>query len=169
MVQIFLLMLRLLEKSFELKTQDYEKQIWSLKEDLQALRDEKTHLQHQLEEERVTSDGLKGEVAQLRKQVKVEGASHLQMSSWATLLELHGGGSFTRPWDQIAKSICIKAKVKTTLISPVFLRMNPQVAFDSPIIGFHFLKVSFPALSKLYKLFKYADLENIFKLNDKFI
>ncbi|XP_011228884.1 unconventional myosin-Vc isoform X1 [Ailuropoda melanoleuca] len=60
----------LLEKSFELKTQDYEKQIWSLKEDLQALRDEKMHLQHQLEEERVTSDGLQGEVAQLRKQAK---------------------------------------------------------------------------------------------------
>ncbi|XP_077737256.1 unconventional myosin-Vc isoform X1 [Canis aureus] len=60
----------LLEKSFELKTQDYEKQIWSLKEDIQALKEEKMHLHHQLEEERVTSDGLKGEVAQLRKQAK---------------------------------------------------------------------------------------------------
>lgn len=96
---------RLLEKSFELKTQDYEKQIWSLKEDIQALRAEKTHLQHQLEEERVTSDGLKGEVAQLRKQAKVEGASRLQMSSLAVPCELHGGGTSTVPWGQIAKSI----------------------------------------------------------------
>ncbi|XP_073733118.1 unconventional myosin-Vc isoform X2 [Callorhinus ursinus] len=60
----------LLEKSFELKTQDYEKQICSLKEDLQALRDEKMRLRHQLEEERLSSDSLKGEVAQLRKQAK---------------------------------------------------------------------------------------------------
>lgn len=123
-----------------------------MKEDLQALRDEKMHLQHQLEEERVTSDGLQGEVAQLRKQAKVESTSRLQMSSLAMLLELHGGGSFTLPQDQIAKSICIKAKVKRTLITPVFLRMNPQVAFDSPIIGFHIFKVSFLILLKLYEV-----------------
>lgn len=60
----------LLEKSFELKTQDYEKQIQSLKEEIKALKDEKMQLQHQLEEERVTSDGLKGEVARLSKQAK---------------------------------------------------------------------------------------------------
>ncbi|XP_047718100.1 unconventional myosin-Vc isoform X2 [Prionailurus viverrinus] len=60
----------LLEKSFERKTQDYEKQICSLKKDIQTLKDEKMHLQHQLEEERVTSDALKGEVAQLSKQAK---------------------------------------------------------------------------------------------------
>lgn len=66
---------RLLEKSFELKTQDYEKQIWSLKEEIKALKDEKMQLQHQVEEERVTSDGLKGEVARLTKQAKVEASS----------------------------------------------------------------------------------------------
>lgn len=60
----------LLEKSFELKTQDYEKQIQSLKEEIKALKDEKMQLQRQLEEERVTSDGLKGEVARLSKQAK---------------------------------------------------------------------------------------------------
>ncbi|DAA25282.1 TPA: myosin VC [Bos taurus] len=60
----------LLEKSFELKTQDYEKQIRSLKEEIKALKDEKMQLQHQLEEERVTSDDLKGEVAWLSKQAK---------------------------------------------------------------------------------------------------
>lgn len=76
MVQIFLLMLRLLEKSFELKTQDYEKQIRSLKEEIKALKDEKMQLQHQLEEERVTSDDLKGEVAWLSKQAKVRLLDH---------------------------------------------------------------------------------------------
>lgn len=60
----------LLEKSFELKIQDYEKQIWALKEESKALKDEKMQLQHQVEEERVTSDGLKGEVARLSKQAK---------------------------------------------------------------------------------------------------
>lgn len=62
---------RLLEKSFELKIQDFEKKIWSLKEEIKALKDEKMQLQHQVEEERVTSDGLKGEVARLSKQAKV--------------------------------------------------------------------------------------------------
>lgn len=60
----------LLEKSFELKTQDYEKKILSSKEEIKALKDDKMQLQHQLEEERVTSDGLKGEVARLSKQAK---------------------------------------------------------------------------------------------------
>ncbi|XP_066132390.1 unconventional myosin-Vc isoform X1 [Saccopteryx bilineata] len=60
----------LLEKSFELKTQDFEKQICSLKEEISALKDEKTQLQHQLEEERTTSEGLRGEVARLSKQAK---------------------------------------------------------------------------------------------------
>ncbi|TKC34537.1 hypothetical protein EI555_008186 [Monodon monoceros] len=60
----------LLEKSFELKTQDYEKQIRFLKEEMKALKDEKVQLQHQLEGERVASDGLRGEVARLSKQAK---------------------------------------------------------------------------------------------------
>ncbi|XP_047288801.1 unconventional myosin-Vc isoform X3 [Homo sapiens] len=60
----------LLEKSFELKTQDYEKQIQSLKEEIKALKDEKMQLQHLVEGEHVTSDGLKAEVARLSKQVK---------------------------------------------------------------------------------------------------
>ncbi|XP_053783636.1 unconventional myosin-Vc isoform X2 [Desmodus rotundus] len=60
----------LLEESFELKTQDYEKQICFLKEEIKALKDENTQLQHQLEEERITSDSLRGEVARLSKQAK---------------------------------------------------------------------------------------------------
>lgn len=68
----FLLLLpRLLEKSFELKTQAYEKQIESLREEIKSLKDERTQLHHQLEEGRVTSDSLKGEVARLSKQAKV--------------------------------------------------------------------------------------------------
>lgn len=70
-----LLLPRLLEESFELKTQDYEKQICFLKEEIKALKDENTQLQHQLEEERITSDSLRGEVARLSKQAKVEAAS----------------------------------------------------------------------------------------------
>ncbi|ERE76285.1 myosin-Vc-like protein [Cricetulus griseus] len=60
----------LLEKSFELKTQAYEKQIESLREEIKSLKDERTQLHHQLEEGRVTSDSLKGEVARLSKQAK---------------------------------------------------------------------------------------------------
>ncbi|XP_037585884.1 unconventional myosin-Vc isoform X3 [Cebus imitator] len=60
----------LLEKSFELKTQDYEKQIQSLKEEIKALKDEKMQLQHLVEEGHVTSDGLKAEVARLSSQAK---------------------------------------------------------------------------------------------------
>lgn len=68
----FLLLLsRLLEKSFELKTQAYEKQIASLREEIKTLKDERTQLHHQLEEGRVTSDSLKGEVARLTQQAKV--------------------------------------------------------------------------------------------------
>ncbi|XP_075821360.1 unconventional myosin-Vc isoform X6 [Microtus pennsylvanicus] len=60
----------LLEKSFDLKTQAYEKQIASLREEIKALKDERTQLHHQLEEGRLTSDSLKGEVARLTKQAK---------------------------------------------------------------------------------------------------
>uniref|UniRef100_A0A8D0PQA6 Myosin VC n=1 Tax=Sus scrofa TaxID=9823 RepID=A0A8D0PQA6_PIG len=60
----------LLEKSFELKTRDYEEQIQTLKEEIKVLKDEKLHLQHQLEEEQAMSEGLKGEVARLSKQAK---------------------------------------------------------------------------------------------------
>lgn len=114
-----------------------------MKKDIQALKDEKMHLQHQLEEERVTSDALKGEVAHLSKQAKVEGASHCQMSSWAKLSDLHRGSSFRLPQDQTSNSICIMTKVTRTLIPSVLPRMNPQAAFNLAIIGFPILKLSF--------------------------
>lgn len=113
MVQIFLLMLRLLEKSFELKTQEYEKQIRSLREEIKALKDEKMQLQHQLEEERVTSDGLKGEVVRLSKQAKVG-----LLASWLICL------TCTREWLHVpsgsAKSIqacfSLHSSVQTILV-----------------------------------------------------
>lgn len=61
----------LLEKSFELKAQDYEKQLQSLREETLALQREKAQLQRELEEERVAREGLKGEVARLSQQAKV--------------------------------------------------------------------------------------------------
>lgn len=141
---------RLLEKSFELKTQDYEKQIWSLKEEIKALKDEKMQLQHQLEEEYITADGLRGEVAQLRKQAKVEAASYFSRRSLAKSSDLHGASSFTFPQDQTPKSICVKAKVERTLIPSVLPSVHPQAAFDLTIIVFHILKVSFLTFLKLY-------------------
>ncbi|KAM4829772.1 unconventional myosin-Vc [Thomomys bottae] len=60
----------LLEKSFEVKTQDYEKQMQCLKEEIKVLREEKTELCRQLEEEQVTSEGLRGDMARLSKQTK---------------------------------------------------------------------------------------------------
>ncbi|XP_050996787.1 unconventional myosin-Vc [Acomys russatus] len=59
-----------LEKSFELKTQAYEKQMESLREEIKVLKDERTQLQHQLEEGQVTAESLKGEVARLSTQAK---------------------------------------------------------------------------------------------------
>lgn len=70
-LDFLLLPSRVLEKGFELKTQAYEKQIESLREEIKALKDERSQLHHQLEEGQVTSDRLKGEVARLSKQAKV--------------------------------------------------------------------------------------------------
>lgn len=111
MVQIFLLMLRLLEKSFELKTQDYEKQIRSLREEIKALKDEKMQLQRELEEERVTSDGLKGEVARLSKQAKVG-----LLASWLICLTCTRESGFTSPQCQLKAS---------KLVSPSTLQCKP--------------------------------------------
>lgn len=83
------MLLRLLEKSFELKTRDYEEQIQTLKEEIKVLKDEKLHLQHQLEEEQAMSEGLKGEVARLSKQAKVGAVPDFSMSSLAGSSDLN--------------------------------------------------------------------------------
>ncbi|XP_054980528.1 unconventional myosin-Vc [Sorex araneus] len=60
----------LLEKSFALRSQDYETQLQSCKEEIDALKAERLRLQHQLEDERVATAGLKGDVARLSRQAK---------------------------------------------------------------------------------------------------
>ncbi|XP_060043569.1 unconventional myosin-Vc isoform X2 [Erinaceus europaeus] len=60
----------LLEKSSELKSHNYEIHIKSLKEEINVLKDEKMQLQSELEKERITSESLKEDVAQLSKQAK---------------------------------------------------------------------------------------------------
>ncbi|NXX80200.1 MYO5C protein, partial [Urocolius indicus] len=58
----------ILEKNFQNQKQDYEKEIELLKGEVKILREEKTQLQHQIQQEIVIQDGLKMEVEQLKKQ-----------------------------------------------------------------------------------------------------
>ncbi|XP_038605941.1 unconventional myosin-Vc isoform X1 [Tachyglossus aculeatus] len=60
----------LLEKSFELQKEDFEKQILELKGEIKALREEKLQLQRQVEEEQTLTEALRGEVADLSQQAK---------------------------------------------------------------------------------------------------
>ena len=138
------MLLRLLEKSFELKTQDYEKQIRFLKEEMKALKDEKMQLQRQLEGERVTSDGLKGEVARLSKQAKV-GAPHSPTSSSADSSDLHEREELHIPAGS-AKSTHVRAESQRTPVPPILPSKNPPAAFDLAILFFYVLKVSFLTL-----------------------
>uniref|UniRef100_A0A8C0WVA0 Myosin VC n=1 Tax=Castor canadensis TaxID=51338 RepID=A0A8C0WVA0_CASCN len=62
---------RILSYAVMLKTQDYEKQMQSLKDEIKALSEERSQLQQQLEAERLASDGLRGDLARLSKQAKV--------------------------------------------------------------------------------------------------
>ncbi|NWU78134.1 MYO5C protein, partial [Onychorhynchus coronatus] len=60
----------LLEKNFQNQKQDYEKEIELLKGEIKILKEEKTQLQHQIQQEIVIQDGLKMEVGQLTKQAQ---------------------------------------------------------------------------------------------------
>ncbi|XP_074773459.1 unconventional myosin-Vc isoform X1 [Athene noctua] len=60
----------ILEKNFQNQKQDYEKEIEMLKEEIKILKEEKTQLQHQIQQEIVMQDGLKMEVGQLTKQAQ---------------------------------------------------------------------------------------------------
>ncbi|NWV24164.1 MYO5C protein, partial [Origma solitaria] len=60
----------ILEKNFQNQKQDYEKEIESLKGEIKILKEEKTQLQQQIQQEIVTQDGLKMEVGQLTKQAQ---------------------------------------------------------------------------------------------------
>ncbi|NXJ63667.1 MYO5C protein, partial [Rostratula benghalensis] len=60
----------ILEKNFQNQKQDYEKEIEMLKGEIKILKEEKTQLQHQIQQEIVIQDGLKMEVGQLTKQAQ---------------------------------------------------------------------------------------------------
>ncbi|XP_009468551.1 PREDICTED: unconventional myosin-Vc [Nipponia nippon] len=60
----------ILEKNFQNQKQDYEKEIELLKGEIKILKEEKTQLQHQIQQEIVIQDGLKVEVGQLTKQAQ---------------------------------------------------------------------------------------------------
>ncbi|NWR29818.1 MYO5C protein, partial [Tachuris rubrigastra] len=60
----------ILEKNFQNQKQDYEKEIELLKGEIKILKEEKTQLQHQIQQEIVIQDGLKIEVGQLTKQAQ---------------------------------------------------------------------------------------------------
>ncbi|NWQ97149.1 MYO5C protein, partial [Burhinus bistriatus] len=60
----------ILEKNFHNQKQDYEKEIELLKGEIKVLKEEKTQLQHQIQQEIIVQDGLKVEVGQLTKQAQ---------------------------------------------------------------------------------------------------
>ncbi|KAM6387833.1 unconventional myosin-Vc [Pluvialis apricaria] len=60
----------ILEKRFQNQKQDYEKEIELLKGEIEVLKEEKTRLQHQIQQEIVIQDGLKMEVGQLTNQAQ---------------------------------------------------------------------------------------------------
>lgn len=63
---------RILEKNFQNQKQDYEKEIELLKGEIKILKEEKTQLQQQIQQEIIIQDGLKMEVGQLTKQAQVK-------------------------------------------------------------------------------------------------
>ncbi|GAB0194103.1 unconventional myosin-Vc [Grus japonensis] len=60
----------ILEKNFQNQKQDYEKEIELLRGEIKILKEEKSQLQHQVQQEIVIQDGLKVEVGQLTKQAQ---------------------------------------------------------------------------------------------------
>ncbi|NXY81164.1 MYO5C protein, partial [Alcedo cyanopectus] len=60
----------ILEKKFRNQKQDYEKEVELLKGEIRNLKEEKTQLQHQIQQEIAIQDGLKMEVGQLTKQAQ---------------------------------------------------------------------------------------------------
>ncbi|XP_067411952.1 unconventional myosin-Vc isoform X2 [Emydura macquarii macquarii] len=58
----------ILEKNFQNEKRDYEKEIESLKGEIKAVKEEKSKLEYQIQEEHILQDGLQMEVEQLKKQ-----------------------------------------------------------------------------------------------------
>lgn len=63
---------RILEKNFQNQKQDYEKEMELFKGEIKVLKEEKTQLQQQIQQEIIIQDGLKMEVGQLKKQAEVK-------------------------------------------------------------------------------------------------
>lgn len=63
---------RILEKNFQNQKQDYETEIELFKGEIKVLKEEKTQLQQQIQQEIIIQDGLKMEVGQLKKQAEVK-------------------------------------------------------------------------------------------------
>uniref|UniRef100_A0A8C3KKK9 Myosin VC n=1 Tax=Calidris pygmaea TaxID=425635 RepID=A0A8C3KKK9_9CHAR len=87
---LFIVLFRILEKNFQNQKQDYEKEIELLKGEIKILKEEKTQLQHQIQQEIVIQDGLKIEVGQLTKQAQVKYDATL-FSLYIKLDPWHGG------------------------------------------------------------------------------
>ncbi|NWY69447.1 MYO5C protein, partial [Erithacus rubecula] len=60
----------ILEKNFQNQKQEYEKEIELFKGEIKILKEEKTQLQQQIQQEIIIQDGLKMEVGQLKKQAQ---------------------------------------------------------------------------------------------------
>lgn len=60
----------MLEKKLQNQQQDYEKEIGLLQGEIKILKEEKTQLQHQIQQEMAVQDGLKMEVGQLAEQAQ---------------------------------------------------------------------------------------------------
>lgn len=65
-------MFRILEKKIQNQKHDYEKEIELLKGEIKVLKEEKSQLQQQIQQEIIIQDGLKIEVGQLTKQTQVK-------------------------------------------------------------------------------------------------
>uniref|UniRef100_A0A8B9D1D1 Myosin VC n=1 Tax=Anser brachyrhynchus TaxID=132585 RepID=A0A8B9D1D1_9AVES len=69
----FIVLFRVLEKKIQNQKQDYEKEIELLKGEIKVLKEEKSQLQQQIQQEIIIQDGLKIEVGQLTKQAQPRG------------------------------------------------------------------------------------------------
>uniref|UniRef100_A0A8B9TB41 Myosin VC n=1 Tax=Anas platyrhynchos TaxID=8839 RepID=A0A8B9TB41_ANAPL len=69
---LFIVLFRILEKKIQNQKHDYEKEIELLKGEIKVLKEEKSQLQQQIQQEIIIQDGLKIEVGQLTKQTQVK-------------------------------------------------------------------------------------------------
>uniref|UniRef100_A0A8B9E8F9 Myosin VC n=1 Tax=Anser cygnoides TaxID=8845 RepID=A0A8B9E8F9_ANSCY len=85
----FIVLFRVLEKKIQNQKQDYEKEIELLKGEIKVLKEEKSQLQQQIQQEIIIQDGLKIEVGQLTKQAQVNHLSAVNSALCLTVNEVH--------------------------------------------------------------------------------